>query len=248
MRRLFRSSLAVGFALLVPTLAPAADHGSHPDPADAQTKLEEGNARFAAGESTFPRFGAERRQETAENGQHPFATVITCSDSRVPAEVLFDQGIGDVFVIRVAGNVCDTDEIGSIEYGVEHLGTPIMVVLGHTSCGAVTAVATGAEVHGSIPPLVDNIEPAVADAREAHPDLADEALVPHAIEQNVWQSIEDLLKGSSMVRARAADGRVKVVGAVYDIGSGRVEWLGEHPDTDTLVTGAEHHGHHGHDH
>lgn len=233
-------ALVVAFAA---TPASASVVQSAVSPAAAQARLQEGNARFAAGEMEFPRFGKERRQEVTEYGQHPFATVITCSDSRVPAEVLFDQGIGDVFVIRVAGNVCDTDEIGSIEYGVDHLGTPVLVVLGHTHCGAVTAVATGAEVHGSIPPLVDNIEPAVARTREAHPDLSDQELVPHAIETNVWVAIEDLLTNSHAVRERAARGDVKIVGGVYDIGTGDVEWMGEHPEQEKVIEQAAHHGH-----
>ncbi|MCA9730151.1 MAG: carbonic anhydrase, partial [Candidatus Eisenbacteria bacterium] len=139
-------------------------------PDQALEALKAGNDRFVTGTSLFPHLDRKRRYETAK-GQTPFVTVIGCSDSRVPIEALFDQGIGDVFVIRVAGNVCDTDEIGSIEYGVDHLGTPLMVVLGHESCGAVTAVVKDAEIHGSIPKLVDNIGPAVATARKFHPSL-----------------------------------------------------------------------------
>jgi len=137
-------------------------------PDEAMARLREGNGRYVAGKSTHPNTNSARRSETVKNGQHPFATVITCSDSRVPVERVFDQGVGDVFVIRVAGNVCDVDEVGSIEYGVDHLATPIHVVLGHTGCGAVTAVVTKAKLHGSIPPLVDNIEPAVEKAGKAH--------------------------------------------------------------------------------
>jgi len=230
-----RFVLAVSALLFTGQAIASGDATSSITPTEAQVRLAEGNARFVAGENTFPHFDAARRKETSQNGQHPFATVIACSDSRVPVEVLFDQGIGDVFVIRVAGNVSDTDEIGSIEYGVDHLGTPVMVVLGHKSCGAVTAVVTGAEVHGSIPPLVDNIEPAVARAKAAHPELEGKALVPYAVKENVWRSIADLLKNSPAVAERAADGRVKVVGAIYDIESGAVEWLGTHPAEELLL-------------
>lgn len=197
--------------------------------------LRDGNARFVAGASRHPNATTERRADTAQKGQHPVATVLGCSDSRVPLEVLFDQGIGDLFVVRVAGNVCDTDEIGSIEYGTGHLETPLLVVLGHTKCGAVTAVATNAEVHGLIPRLVDNIAPAVETTRTASPDLTGDHLVAAAIRANIWQSIEDLYARSATVQEAAKSGRVKVVGALYDIEGGQVEWLGSHPREGQLL-------------
>jgi carbonic anhydrase len=209
-----------------------------PSPAEALQKLTEGNERFVADKCTHPRIGAKRLLETAENGQHPFATILTCSDSRVPVEVLFDQGIGDVFVIRVAGNVCDVDEIGSIEYGVDHLGTPVLVVLGHTGCGAVTAVATEAQLHGSIPQLVENIGPAVKKAAATNPHLTKEELVPEATKANCWQSIEDLLKTSSATRERVKAGKLKIVAAIYNIRTGKVGWLGAHPEQDRLLAAA----------
>src|SRR5688572_4328071 len=131
---------------------------------DALTALKDGNTRYIAGKPIHPNQDAARRTTVAK-GQNPFATVLTCSDSRVPVELLFDQGLGDTFVVRVAGNVSDTDEVGSIEYGVGHLNTPLLVVMGHTSCGAVKAVLEGLQVHGSIPALVDNITPAIAQAK-----------------------------------------------------------------------------------
>ncbi|MFT5154621.1 MAG: carbonic anhydrase [Planctomycetota bacterium] len=212
-------------------------------PEEALGLLAEGNQRFLAGTSQHKGTGPVRWTETSEHGQHPFATVITCSDSRVPVERIFDQGIGDLFVIRVAGNVCDVDEVGSIEYGVDHLETPVLVVLGHVSCGAVTAVVTGAELHGSIPPLVDNIQPAVEAARKSHPSLHGKELVPAAVKANVWQSIDDLLRTSPATRARVEAGQLKIQGAVYDIGSGEVDWLGTHPQQERLLaytSGPEH--------
>jgi carbonic anhydrase len=209
--------------------------GVMPSPEEALQRLQAGNARFVGGKCTHPRVDAKRLVETADKGQHPFATVITCSDSRVPVEVLFDQGIGDVFVIRVAGNVCDTDEVGSIEYGVDHLETPLFVVLGHTHCGAVTAVTTEAQLHGSIPPLVDNILPAVKKAAAMNPHLSKEELVPEAIKANCWQSIEDLFKASPATRDRVKAGKLKVVAAIYNIRTGKVGWLGSHPDQDRLL-------------
>lgn len=210
--------------------------------------LREGNARFVEGKATHPHAAAADRLDTAAHGQHPIATILACSDSRVPPEIVFDEGIGDLFVIRVAGNVCDTDEVGSIEYGVDHLGTPVFVVLGHTGCGAVTAVATGAELHGNIPALVNHIRPAVEKARHAHPELSGEALVPAAVEANIWKSIEDLLHASPATRSKVKSAKVAVVGAIYDLGSGKVKWLGPHPEQARLLRDtsapAEHHAAH----
>lgn len=205
-------------------------------PDEALVTLRQGNARFVSGRPTHPNSGKSRINETATDGQQPFATLITCSDSRVPVERVLDQGIGDIFVIRVAGNVCAVDEIGSIEYGVDHLGTSLMVVLGHTGCGAVTAVATGAELHGSIPALVDNIIPAVERA-EKNTGLKGSAVVSAAVVENVWQSISDLLAGSPATSRLVREHKLKVVGAVYDITDGTVEWLGEHPGQASLLAG-----------
>ena len=214
-------------------------------PDQALAQLQAGNARFVAGQPTHPNIDAARRSATVKDGQHPSVTVVGCSDSRVPIEQLFDQGVGDVFVVRVAGNVCDTDEVGSIEYGVDHLGTPLLIVLGHTACGAVTAVTTEAVLHGNIPPLVDNIAPAVAAAQKAHPDLHGKDLVPAAIQANVRQSIDDLFKTSPATRKLVADGKLKVVGAVYDLETGKVDWLGAHPEQARLLayTGGPSAGH-----
>jgi len=131
--KLFVCLLAVGFCVEVLASGVGA---SLPSPDEALENLKSGSIRFASGKSVHPRATASRLKETFSDGQHPFSTVITCSDSRVPVERIFDQGIGDVFVIRVAGNVCDVDEIGSIEYEVDHLGTPVLVILGHRNCGA----------------------------------------------------------------------------------------------------------------
>jgi len=224
----------------------AAESAAQETSAEALARLTAGNQRYVAGQSLHAHLDAQRRAETVKNGQHPFATVLSCSDSRVPVELLFDQGVGDVFVVRVAGNVCDVDEIGSIEYGVDHLATPLLVVLGHTHCGAVTAVAKGEVVHGSIPALVDNILPAVKKAQQAHPDLHGEALVPAAIEANVWQAIQDLLRHSPAVCQRCRQGKVKIVGALYDLEYGQVKWLGEHPQQGELCnqTAVPVHSHH----
>ncbi|BDV01709.1 hypothetical protein TDMWS_17940 [Thermodesulfomicrobium sp. WS] len=233
------SVLLLALALLaMPACLWASADGEGSSPAMALQRLQEGNARFQEGRSIHPNRDTARRLVTSTLGQKPFATVLACSDSRVPVEIVFDQGIGDLFVIKVAGNVADTDEIGSMEYGVDHLGTPVLVVLGHTHCGAVTAVTTGAEVHGAIAQLVDNIIPALETTRHAHPDLEGGALIDAVIEANVWQAIEDILKRSPAIAARVAQGKTAVVGAIYDIASGAVRFLGEHPNQAALLAAA----------
>jgi len=203
-------------------------------PAKALAKLKEGNERFAAGKTVHPRMDVARlKQANSENqGNYAYATILSCSDSRVPVELIFDAGIMDLFIIRVAGNVCDTDEIGSIEYGLAHVNTPLLVVLGHTQCGAVTAVThalhgKGHALERNIPPLVDNIEPAVRRAMENHKDAHGDAIVPIAIEENVWQAIEDLFTNSAAVRDIVKQGKAKVVAAIYNLETGKVNWLPE---------------------
>lgn len=204
-------------------------------PDQAINALKEGNARYVGNTAKHPNQNQERRSLTVSQGQHPFASVLSCSDSRVPVEILFDSGIGDLFVIRVAGNVADIDETGSIEYGVDHLGTSVLLVLGHSRCGAVTAVVQNAQVHGNIPPLVDNIGPAVAKARAAHPELSGDAVIDEAIKANVLQAMDDVFKLSEVVRNKAKDGSVKVIGAIYDLETGKINWLGSHPEQDQLI-------------
>ncbi len=212
----------------------ASSTAQKPSPDEVIAMLKAGNQRFVAGQSAHPHADAKRLAlaGTENQGNHAYATVISCSDSRVPVEMIFDAGIMDIFVIRVAGNVCDTDEIGSIEYGLAHVNTPVLVVLGHTQCGAVTAVTHA--VHGkghalerNIPPLVDNIQPAVNRAMQQNPKLHGDDVIPHAIEENIWQGIEDVFRESPAVRELVKSGKTKVVGAMYDVATGAVEFLPE---------------------
>ncbi|MCB1185845.1 carbonic anhydrase [bacterium] len=230
-----KSNILLISVMLCSCLASAAVAADMPSPQEALASLVDGNARFVAGESAHPHLTIDRVLETGKDGQRPFATIIGCSDSRVPIELVMDQGLGDLFIIRVAGNVCSTDEIGSIEYGVDHLNTPLMVVLGHTHCGACTAVATHAEVHGSIPALVAPIGNAVAEVLDTQPGLEGDALVEAVVEENVWQSVESLLKRSPDTLRHIEEGSLMVVGAVYDIETGVVEWLGEHPQQSEIL-------------
>ncbi len=200
----------------------------------AITKLKEGNERFISGKSMHPHTDTARLIQAGkeDQGKYAYATVITCSDSRVPVERIFDAGVMDLFIIRVAGNVVDTDEAGSIEYGLAHVHTPVLVVLGHTQCGAVTAVTNAIEGHGhaleiNIPPLVDNIEPAVKRAIAENPKLKGKDVIPAAIVENVWQGVHDLFMKSPVSREMVKEGKAKVVGALYDVGTGKVEWLPE---------------------
>jgi carbonic anhydrase len=220
-----------------PAPAPAAHDDLPPQvtPADAIQRLRDGNDRFRYGEAEHPRTDAARRTLTFAQGQSPFAAILACADSRVPVELLFDQGIGDLFVVRVAGNVADEDEIGTMEYGVDHLNVPLIVVLGHTKCGAVTAVAQGAHVTGHIARLVDNIGPAVETVKAGNPDVGGARLIRLATRANVYQSMHDLLTNSQTVAAAVRDGKVRVVGGVYDLQSGMIEWLGEHPQQTELL-------------
>lgn len=206
--------------------------GEKPKPDKVIKMLMEGNERFVSGKSEHPNMDKNRLIQAGRENQadYAYATVITCSDSRVPVEAIFDAGIMDIFVIRVAGNVCDTDEVGSIEYGLAHVKTPVMVVLGHTQCGAVTAVTQavlgkGHALERNIPPLVDNIEPAVHRAIEIYPHAKGDEIIPLAIEENVWTSIRDLFMKSPATRKLVETGKTKVVGAIYDVGTGKIEWL-----------------------
>jgi carbonic anhydrase len=187
----------------------------------ALQKLMEGNARFASGNVTHPDQSADRRSELVF-GQHPFAAVVGCSDSRVPPEVIFDQGLGDIFVVRTAGEVMDDVTLGSIEYAVEHLNVTLVVVLGHDSCGAVTAAIKGGEVSGHLDSLVSYIQPAVDDARAAGNE---EQLLNSSINNNVKNIAGDLKTSQPILSEKVEQGELKVVGARYHLDSGIVEIL-----------------------
>lgn len=214
--------------------AASAGGTAKPSPDEVIKMLQAGNQRFASGRSLMThRDRARLAQAGAEDqGRHAYATVLTCSDSRVPVELIFDAGVMDIFVIRVAGNVVRTDEAGSIEYGLAHVHTPLLVVLGHTQCGAVNAVTQEVQGHGhplerNIPPLVAPIIPAVKRAMRDHPGLKGAAVVPQAIEENVWQAVEDLFMRSPATRQIVKQGKAKVVGTIYDVGTGKVRWLSQ---------------------
>jgi len=235
MKKMF-ASLLLGCTLLATTVIPASasETAQKPSPDAIIKMLKEGNARFVGDTESNPHCDNARLILAGKEnqGNYAYATVISCSDSRVPVERIFDAGVMDIFVVRVAGNVVDTDEAGSIEYGLAHVNTPVLLVLGHTQCGAVTAVTDAVQGHGhalerNIPALVDNIEPAVKRAIAAHPTVTGKDIVPYGIEENVWQGIEDLFMKSPATREMVKSGKRKVVGAIYDVGTGQVNWLAE---------------------
>jgi carbonic anhydrase len=200
------------------------EHNIEVSPTEALARLKAGNERFARGKSEHPHLDGARRQTVLE-GQHPFAIVISCSDSRVPVELIFDQGIGDVCVVRVAGNVCNGDVIASVECAIEYLGAPLCVVLGHTKCGAVTAMVKGKMLHGSLAQLVRKIRSAADDARRENPSLTGEALVDATAHYNVVRTLSDLAQQSIVISEKVSSGALKVAGGVYDLATGQVNWL-----------------------
>lgn len=223
--------------------APAAhaDSNEHAAPSgDAAERafvmLREGNERWVEGRSTAPHTEPNRLEETATNGQKPQVTIITCSDSRIPVERVFDQGVGDLFVVRVAGNRAGGSETGTVEYGVEHLKTPLLLVMGHTKCGAVAAAASKAKLHGKVAELVAGIEPAVERARRFNPNADEKEIAALAVRENVWQTVFDLYRNSPVVREMVSKGEIKVIGGLYDIATGKVEFMGEHPWQQELIT------------
>jgi len=221
-----RILLALAIALTVVSGRLRARDEAPPVTADlALSYLQAGNARFVAEKPEHPNSDLNRVRETGKNGQRPFAVVLGCADSRVPVETIFDRGVGDLFVVRVAGNVAGTNELASIEFAVDTMGTPLIVVLGHTNCGAVKAAIAGGELPGNLPALIDEIRPAARAALAKDPHANATTLLRAAIDENVRQQIDAAQRKSEPLRKQVAAGRVKFVGAVYDIDTGRVEWL-----------------------
>jgi carbonic anhydrase len=196
----------------------------------AKQRLVEGNRRFVASmQSDENRLGHLQRAELAK-GQNPFAIILGCSDSRVPAEIVFDQGLGDLFVIRVAGNIVAPSQVGSVEFAVEQFGVPLVVVLGHSQCGAVEATVQSLqhnEDQGSpnIAAIVQRIRPAVAPLLAAPGARHPEQLMEAAVRANVLASVDQLRHGSRFLEQQAEAGSLLIVGAEYSLQTGVVEFL-----------------------
>jgi carbonic anhydrase len=191
-------------------------------PDEALARLKKGNERYVEGVMKRHDFGAERG--ALAGGQNPFAGILSCADSRIAPEYAFDSGRGDLFVVRVAGNFAETDGIASFEYAVKFLGTPLLVVLGHEKCGAVDAaiktVKDGAELPGHLPQLVEHIAPAVKTAMAQQGDL-----LANSIRENVVANVEALKTASPILSQYVTDGKLQVVGGIYKLKDGHVEWL-----------------------
>jgi carbonic anhydrase len=211
----------------------AADEATYPCTADeALARLTEGNERFVRGQARFPTVQKEILAELAK-AQNPYATILGCSDSRVPPELIFDAGFGELFIVRVAGNVVSPEVMGTLQYAAVHLRTPLFVVLGHEGCGAVKAALAmkheGARQRARIQLLLENILPGLQDidARLAQQDLLDAA-----VEGNVRWSMHQVLE-TPEGKARIAEGVMKMVGAVYELHTGRVRFL---PESSAVTT------------
>ena len=196
--------------------------------AEALVRLREGNARFQANVRSIDALASQARRDALVAGQSPFAIILCCSDSRVPAELVFDQGLGDLFVVRVAGNVVAPSLVGSVEFAAATFGTELVVVMGHTSCGAIAATIDALETKGSPPSpnirdIVERITPAVAEL--VRPGAARNDVMQAAIRANVRASVNQLRHGSVVLERRIADGRLAVVGAEYDLASGAVDFF-----------------------
>ena len=189
-------------------------------PALALSRLMEGNARYAANIPNERDFTAGRAARA--KSQYPIAAVLSCADSRVAPELLFDQNPGDLFVMRVAGNVMSPSLLASLEYGVKFLGTPLVMVLGHSSCGAVSAAISAikddAKLPGHLPGLIGSIKPAVVRAKKSHP----ENLLESSIAENVRVQVAELKQSPPIVDKYYADQKIEIVGGVYDLKTGRI--------------------------
>jgi carbonic anhydrase len=192
---------------------PAATQSLSPD--TVLQKLMEGNQRFVDHRPQYPDQSALRLQEVAQ-AQHPFATILSCADSRAPAEIVFDQGIGDIFDVRIAGNIATPEAIGSIEYAVVLLSSPLVMVMGHERCGAVTAAVKNQSLPGDISTFVRAIKPALKNINNQPGDAVENAVVA-----NVQYQIERL-KNSKLLTKQVESGKLKIVGGRYDLDTGKV--------------------------
>jgi len=188
--------------------------GDFMDSTEALNRLMDGNKRYMSGTLSAKDVGT-RRNET-KGGQHPFAIIVTCSDSRVVPEFMFDTNLGDIFIIRTAGNIIDKITLGSIEYGAEHLHTPLVVVVGHEKCGAVTAACSGGECSPNIAAIVKKLKKPVKKGKNE---------VERAVNENVKAVIREMRRKSEVIRKLEEEGKIKIVGMKYYFEDGRLEMV-----------------------
>ena len=210
-------------AAVAPGFVPARDAASQAavTPDAALALLADGNARFVAGTPARRDYGDQIRATAA--GQYPFAVVLGCIDSRVPIETVFDQGIGDIFAARVAGNIVNTELLGSMEFACRLAGSKLVVVLGHTSCGAVKGAISSARL-GNLTQLVQKIDPAV-EAIEGERDVDDADYVDEVAEENVRMVIAEIRRESSVLATMEEEREIRIVGGMYDVSSGVVRFI-----------------------
>ncbi len=213
---------AVATTLMVARVASAAEHGAGVAAGvaagEALRMILEGNQRFVAAKMEHPHQTPARRDEIAKR-QHPFAAVLACADSRTAPEILLDRGLGDIFVVRVAGNVADQVVIDSLDYSVTHLGVRLVMVLGHRRCGAVIAAVEGHEQAGDVGPMLSELRPAVEAAKKMPGDP-----IENAVRANVELVVANLAN-SKELGPMVKSGKLKIVGAIYDLDRGKIEML-----------------------
>lgn len=197
---------------------------------DALEKLRDGNGRFVAGDFDAKSLASRAHQAGMSGGQTPFAIILACSDSRVPVELVFDQGFGDLFVIRVAGNIVAPSQVGSIEFAASQFGTRLVVVLGHSNCGAVMAALKELaleQTHRSpnLRAIVDRVRPSIEPILESHRNSDEKTLTNAAVRANIRASVQQLSHGSLILEQLIDEGNLTIVGAEYSIESGNVEFL-----------------------
>lgn len=197
----------------------AAQAGKAFDPDTAWKELQDGNKRYVVGRLRHPNQSKARRAELAQ-GQHPFAVILSCADSRLPPEVVFDQGLGDLFVVRMAGNVAPDGVIASIEFAVAKVGSKLIVVLGHERCAAVAGAMQGGPAEGHLGVLLDRIKPAVEATKGQPGDPLD-----NAVRANVRNVVNQLKTTGPILSEKIRNGGVKVIGARYDLATGLIEEL-----------------------
>ena len=203
------------------------------DAQEALQRLQDGNLRFSRGDGSVSNLCQTTRRQELADGQNPFAIILGCSDSRVPAEIIFDQGIGDLFVIRVAGNIVAPSQIGSIEFAAERFGTPLVVVLGHSRCGAICATLEELERPAesrspNLNSIVDRIRPSVEILLNTELRKDRDKLISCAVQANIYTSTNQLRHGSAILERLIQEGRLLVVGAHYELDTGLVEFYQDH--------------------
>ncbi len=198
--------------------------------ADALERLREGNARFAASARDSEMFLSHTRREEVVERQEPFAIILGCSDSRVPAEIIFDQGLGDLFVIRVAGNIVAPSQVGSVEFAAERYHTPLVVVVGHSQCGAILAtleeMRRPAEKQSpNLRSIVDRVKPSIKSLVDLHGDKDSPELIQQAVRANIRASVDHLRHGSEVLEQLIQENGLMIVGAEYSLETGVVDFF-----------------------